>query len=341
MVKPMNEPTLFDMSEIQPTGQVVQATERIKLRLKRTAEDIIAIGQDLILIKAELGHGNFEKWIKINFEMKRMTAHNIMQVAERFGSNIQLLYISPTILYELAAPSTPDSVIEEVTAKVEAGEKVSVKEVQALKRQIKEEQELKDKIHHELSVNKQMVNYLKKDIEEFNQERDQLSKEIERLQAAVAQPVVKEIEVIKEVEVVKEVTVIPDGYSSVEKAIAEKQARLKELEKEESIRLEERRKQIIDMRDLETRIKDGLDVQKSTTRAMSQVIGRLRFAMGEAKTYSVKINPDFVSDIHLEELSKVITGINEIYREITIGKNVSVDPNLAHNSMKAVQIVSI
>ena len=341
MVKPMNEPTLFDMSEIQPTGQVVQATERIKLRLKRTAEDIIAIGQDLILIKAELGHGNFEKWIKINFEMKRMTAHNIMQVAERFGSNIQLLYISPTILYELAAPSTPDSVIEEVTAKVEAGETVSVKEVKELKRQAKETEEENKRIHQELSVNKQMVNFLKKDIEEFNQERDQLSKEIERLQAAVAQPVVKEIEVIKEVEVVKEVTVIPDGYSSVEKAIAEKQARLKELEKEESIRLEERRKQIIDMRDLETRIKDGLDVQKSTTRAMSQVIGRLRFAMGEAKTYSVKINPDFVSDIHLEELSKVITGINEIYREITIGKNVSVDPNLAHNSMKAVQIVSI
>lgn len=337
----MNEPTLFDMSEIQPTGQVVQATERIKLRLKRTAEDIIAIGQDLILIKAELGHGNFEKWIKINFEMKRMTAHNIMQVAERFGSNIQLLYISPTILYELAAPSTPDSVIEEVTAKVEAGETVSVKEVKELKKQIKEEQEAKDKIHHELSVNKQMVNYLKKDIEEFNQERDQLAKEIERLQAAVAQPVVKEVEVIKEVEVVKEVTVIPDGYSSVEQAIAEKQARLKELEKEEQVKLENRRILMIDMRDLETRIKDGLDVQKSTTRAMSQVIGRLRFAMGEAKTYSVKINPDFVSDIHLEELSKVITGINEIYREITIGKNVSVDPNLAHNSMKAVQIVSI
>jgi myosin heavy subunit len=341
MVKPMNEPTLFDMSEIQPTGQVVQATERIKLRLKRTAEDIIAIGQDLILIKAELGHGQFLPWIEMHFDMGQTQAHRFIQVAERFGQIHQIGEFKPSVLYELAAPSTSDEVVEIITAKVESGEKVSVKEVQALKRQIKEEQELKDKIHHELSVNKQMVNYLKKDIEEFNQERDQLSKEIERLQAAVAQPVVKEIEVIKEVEVVKEVTVIPDGYSSVEKAIAEKQARLKELEKEESIRLEERRKQIIDMRDLETRIKDGLDVQKSTTRAMSQVIGRLRFAMGEAKTYSVKINPDFVSDIHLEELSKVITGINEIYREITIGKNVSVDPNLAHNSMKAVQIVSI
>lgn len=341
MVKPMNEPTLFDMSEIQATGQVVQATERIKLRLKRTAEDIIAIGQDLILIKAELGHGNFEKWIQVHFEMKKTSSYVFINAAERFGSNVQILNVSPSIIYELAAPSTPDSVIEEVTAKVEAGEVVSVKEVKELKRQAKEAEEEKERIHKELSVNKQMVNFLKKDIEEFNQEREQLAKEIERLQAAAAQPVVKEVEVVKEVQVVKEVPVIPDGYASIEQAIAEKQARLKELEKEESIRLEERRKQIIDMRDLETRIKDGLDVQKSTTRAMSQVIGRLRFAMGEAKTYSVKINPDFVSDIHLEELSKVITGINEIYREITMGKNVSIDPNLSHNSMKAVQIVSI
>ena len=337
----MNEPTLFDMSEIQPTGQVVQATERIKLRLKRTAEDIIAIGQDLILIKAELGHGQFLSWIEHHFEMTRYTAHNFMSVAERFGSNVEIFHISPSIIYELATPSTPDSVIEEVTAKVESGETVSVKEVKELKRQAKETEEENKRIHQELTVNKQMVNFLKKDIEEFNQERDQLKKELEKLQAIATQPVVKEIEVIKEVEVVKEVTVIPDGYSSIEQAIAEKQAKLKELEKEEKVRLDERQKQLIDMYDLERRIKDGLDAEKATTRAMSQVIGRLRVAMGEAKSYSVKINTKLVSDIHLEELSKVITGINEIYREITMGKNVSIDPNLSHNSMKAVQIVSI
>ena len=337
----MNEPTLFDMSEIELTNKAIQAIERIDLRMKRTAEDIVAIGQDLIILKEELGHGNFLPFIKSRYQLTHATVHNFMRVAEQFGSNIKLFDISPTVLYELAKPSMPEEVKEHITAKIEAGETVSVKEVQALKKQIKEEQEAKDKIHHELSVNKQMVNYLKKDIEEFNQERDQLAKEIERLQTAVVQPVVKEVEVIKEVEVVKEVTVIPDGYSSVEQAIAEKQARLKELEKEESIRLEERRKQIIDMRDLETRIKDGLDAEKSTTRAMSQVIGRLRFAMGEAKTYSVKIDPDFVSDIHLKELSRVIAGINEIYREITMGINVSIDPNLTHNSMNAVQIVSI
>ena len=335
----MNEPTLFDMSEIDT--EVIISIERTKLMLKRTAEDIISIGKELIFIKSKLKHGQFMPCVEHHFEMKTRTAQNFMNVAEKFGSNAQLLRISPKILYELAAPSTSDEVVQLVTEKVEAGETVSFKEVKELKRQAKEAEEEKERIHKELSVNKQMVNFLKKDIEEFNQEREQLKKELEKLQAIATQPVVKEIEVIKEVEVVKEVPVIPDGYASIEQAIAEKQAKLKELEKEEKVRLDERQKQLIDMYDLERRIKDGLDAEKATTRAMSQVIGRLRVAMGEAKSYSVKINTELVSDIHLEELSKVIIEINNIYREITIGKNVPIDPNLSHNSMKAIQIVSI
>lgn len=337
----MNEPTLFDMNDIELTNKAIQAIERIDLRMKRTAEDIVAIGKDLIVLKEELGHGNFLPFIKMRYQLDQKTVINFMRVAEKFGSNLELFQISPTILYELAAPSTPDEVVQLVTEKVESGETVSVKEVKELKRQAKETEEENKRIHQELTVNKQMVNFLKKDIEEFNQERDQLKKELEKLQSIAAQPVVKEVEVIKEVQVVKEVPVIPDGYASVEQAIAEKQARLKELEKEENIRLEERRKQLIDMHDLERRIKDGLDAEKATTRAMSQVIGRLRVAMGEAKSYSVKINTELVSDIHLEELSKVIIEINNIYKEITMGKNVPIDPNLSHNSMKAVQIVSI
>jgi DNA repair exonuclease SbcCD ATPase subunit len=251
------------------------------------------------------------------------------------------LYISPTILYELAAPSTPDSVIEEVTAKVEAGETVSVKEVKELKRQAKEAEQEKERIHKELNVNKQMVDFLKKDIQEFSHERDQLKKELEKLQAIAAQPVVKEVEVVKEVQVVKEVPVIPDGYASVEKAIAEKQARLKELEKEEKVKLENRRILMIDIHDLQERMNAGNDKRNATIRAIRQIIGRLRFALGEIAAHSIKVDPLFVDDSDLDELSKAITGINDIYREIMTGKNMPVDPNLSHNSMKAVQIVSI
>ena len=45
------------------------AAERIKLRLKRTVEDIIEIGRELTAIKAELPHGQFLPWIAAEFEM--------------------------------------------------------------------------------------------------------------------------------------------------------------------------------------------------------------------------------------------------------------------------------
>lgn len=335
----MNEPTLFDMSEIDT--EVILSTERAKLMLKRTAEDIIAIGKELIFIKSKLKHGQFMPWVEHHFEMTRHTAFNFMNVAERFGSNVEIFNISPSILYELASPSTPDSLVEEVTSRIESGEKISFKEVQELKRQAKEAEQEKERIHKELSVNKQMVNFLKKDIEEFNHERDQLKKELEKLQAIAAQPVVKEVEVVKEVQVIKEVPVIPDGYASIEKAIAEKQARLKELEKEEKVKLENRRILMIDIHDLQERMNAGNDKRNATIRAIRQIIGRLRFALGEIAAHSIKVDPLFVDDSDLDELSKAITGINDIYREIMTGKNMPVDPNLSHNSMKAVQIVSI
>lgn len=42
------------------------AAERIKLRLKRTVEDIIEIGRELKAVKDELPHGQFLPWIAAN-----------------------------------------------------------------------------------------------------------------------------------------------------------------------------------------------------------------------------------------------------------------------------------
>ena len=61
------------------------AAERIKLRLKRTVEDIIEIGRELTAVKAELPHGAFVVWILSEFEMSVDTAQNFLRVYERFG----------------------------------------------------------------------------------------------------------------------------------------------------------------------------------------------------------------------------------------------------------------
>jgi DNA N-6-adenine-methyltransferase (Dam)/Protein of unknown function (DUF3102) len=89
--------------------------ESIRTRLKRTAEDIIAIGLDLIEAKASLQHGQFQDWLQAEFEMTQMSAVRFMQVAKRFGDKSNIMLDFPaTVIYELAAPSTPDVVIEMV-----------------------------------------------------------------------------------------------------------------------------------------------------------------------------------------------------------------------------------
>jgi hypothetical protein len=85
--------------------------------LKRTAEDIIAIGQDLIAVKSRLGHGKFTPWLDSEFGMTDRHARNFMNVASRFGSKSEIISDLPvTVIYELASPSTPDNVIDMVEA---------------------------------------------------------------------------------------------------------------------------------------------------------------------------------------------------------------------------------
>jgi hypothetical protein len=110
------------------------AAERIKIRLRRTAEDIVEIGRELVEIKNKLTHGQFLPWVEAEFEMSLPTATRFMQTAERFGGKfVNLTNLKPSILYMLAAPSTPEEVIEKATEKAEAGEKVSVEDVKRWK----------------------------------------------------------------------------------------------------------------------------------------------------------------------------------------------------------------
>lgn len=106
------------------------AAERIKLRLKRTVEDVIEIGRELTAVKEELPHGQFLPWIAAEFEMSKETAQNFTSVYERFGGkNVIITNLKPTILYALSAPSTPEAVIDKAVAKAESGEKVTVADV--------------------------------------------------------------------------------------------------------------------------------------------------------------------------------------------------------------------
>src|SRR5437899_13084922 len=64
--------------------------QSIKVRMKRTAEDIIATGEDFLEVKGDLDHGQFKDWLKAEFDMSYDTAINFMQVAKKFGDKPEI-----------------------------------------------------------------------------------------------------------------------------------------------------------------------------------------------------------------------------------------------------------
>ncbi|MEQ3625974.1 MAG: DUF3102 domain-containing protein [Celeribacter sp.] len=132
----MSEVTLFDYGQIsEQANEVRAAAERIRLRMKRTAEDILSIGAELADVKEKMPHGSFGIWISAEFGMTIRTAQNLMQVHERYGKCETVSHLPPAALYALAAPSVPEEVRAEVHSRAAAGETVSAAEIKRLKRE--------------------------------------------------------------------------------------------------------------------------------------------------------------------------------------------------------------
>jgi hypothetical protein len=115
--------------EVVSAGQARSAAERIR---KRTWDSYIANGRDLIAIKALLDHGAFGTWLKAEFGMSARTAQNLMNAAELVDGKSAIVSVLPvTAIYQLAAPSTPASVRDDVVARLENGEKLTVREIRS------------------------------------------------------------------------------------------------------------------------------------------------------------------------------------------------------------------
>ncbi len=217
----MSQLEMFKYDDLSPdvASDVRAATERIKLRIKRSAEDIVAIGQDLITAKGLLSHGQFSEWLETEFEMDQRTAQNFMRVATMFGKNENFSFFKPSVLYALAAPSTPESVRGQAVAKVEQGESLSVKEVQELKRKAKEAEKMAQRNQAELDTansEKQQIAdrnaALLSDIQSLKQKAAELQQELDNQQPELI-----------------EVETLPEEYASELEAIeAERQQWLEE-----------------------------------------------------------------------------------------------------------------
>ena len=123
-------PERFDYSPLstEVAQQAQTAAERIRCMVKRTLEDLLAVGEDLVAVKQALPHGSFGPWLRAEFGWSERTARNFMAVAERFGSKsatISDLHIEPTAAYLLAAPSVPEAASEAAIQRAESGERIT------------------------------------------------------------------------------------------------------------------------------------------------------------------------------------------------------------------------
>jgi len=112
---------------------IAQAAADIRSLMARTAENLVTIGQTLQTVKAALPHGQWEAWLKQEFDWSLSSALKMIQVAERFKSvNLTDLRLDVSSLYLLAAPSTPPAARAEAVALAQDGAAISVPRVKAL-----------------------------------------------------------------------------------------------------------------------------------------------------------------------------------------------------------------
>jgi Protein of unknown function (DUF3102) len=113
------------MSKRKPTA----AGALIRALRKQTIENIIEIGEQLVDVRDNhLDHGEWLPWLEREFAWSRQTADRFIHVYEvRDKLPTRGHFELPlSAFYLLAAPSTPESVRQEIGARIEAGEPVSV-----------------------------------------------------------------------------------------------------------------------------------------------------------------------------------------------------------------------
>lgn len=126
------------ISEATVRKQAQDAAARIRAKLDKAKVTFLEIGRDLLSIKEQLAHGEFSQWLEAEFDMTIRTAQNMMSAAELANKYEAISILPPTIIYKLAAKSTPDDVQTKIVSQIQNGIIPSAKDIEAQISQAKE-----------------------------------------------------------------------------------------------------------------------------------------------------------------------------------------------------------
>jgi hypothetical protein len=166
-------PSTFDYAAL--ASEVTTMLQKLAVAIRaRGAETIIAIGFDLIQAKTALGHGKFGAWLDAEFGWSERTAQNYMRAAEVFGVKSETVAVlPPTVVYRLAAPSTPPAVREQIIVRVEAGERPPTAEIIDLVQRARQEAQIKRVSLRKRKAVQRRAACRKTDLEQHRQRQEQ------------------------------------------------------------------------------------------------------------------------------------------------------------------------
>jgi hypothetical protein len=128
------------------TAQMAQsAAVDIKQSMQRTLKEIIFIGGKLVEVQNTLKSKGFQEWLHEEFTWSKSQAYNFINAYERFGNhpNLEQLDIAVSAINLLAAPNTPNDVVDDMIQRAEQGEKITHKKA---KHELDQHKKKRDKV---------------------------------------------------------------------------------------------------------------------------------------------------------------------------------------------------
>ena len=118
-----------ETSSQQHAPTLEQLTLEVKFYLGQTAQNIIEVGKRLTQAKEMVPHGEWQNWLKDNFQLSYRMAAKFMQCSERFGNMPSKALFSQTQMIEmLALPAAEtETFIEAKTAEGNPVENMTIK----------------------------------------------------------------------------------------------------------------------------------------------------------------------------------------------------------------------
>jgi hypothetical protein len=103
-----------------------QIAEKVRAHLHRGTCEYLEAGRWLTEAKCKCEHGQWMPWLNDNFGLSDRMAQHLINATTKFGANAKRVSDLPQrVVFLLAAPSTPEEVVDDVIAEAKAGKPVT------------------------------------------------------------------------------------------------------------------------------------------------------------------------------------------------------------------------